>query len=105
MADSGILNEQQLKGMAEQVLKAGGKPHSYKHLGPNYYMKYFRGRSQQDPNELDKNGQEQHSNELDFAKRKVLSKLYSSHAGNAGPDRRRLFVCEVRSARYTQRSG
>ena len=73
MADSGILNEQELKGMADKTLAAGNKPHSYKHLGPNYYMKYFRGRSQQDPNELDENGQEQHSNELDFAREGLIN--------------------------------
>jgi len=73
MADSGILDENQLKGMAEKVLASGDVPHAYKHLGPNYYMKFFKGRSQQDPNELDENGQKQHSRELDFAKKGLIN--------------------------------
>ena len=73
LADSGILNEQQLKGMSEQVLKAGKEPHAYKHLGPNYYMKYFRGRSQQDPNELDEDGKEQHSREMELGEKGLVN--------------------------------
>jgi hypothetical protein len=46
LANSGIMNEDELRTMSDKAFKAGAIPHTYEQLPPDYYMQHWKEGSQ-----------------------------------------------------------
>jgi len=73
LADSGILDDAQLRTMAENALDAGSKPHAYKHLSPEYYLGKFKARSQQSDSDLPESEHERAEQEYHLGRQGLLA--------------------------------
>lgn len=49
MANSGVLSDDELRGLADNVLASGKTPHGYSQLPASYYLNHFKKASQTDP--------------------------------------------------------